>query len=277
MVIVVVIFIIGVILILLSPKILKFLLERISDLICAAVFQINKVISKKSVNSNNQASKNWSEKKSIFLLGYIVITVNIIIIINFYINLNSNKRTKNSENPEGTIYSISQDANLRSQPVIDENIVKVLPKETKVKGEITEDKKWLKLDDGSGFVSLSLLKNDKKNDEDEWKIWAQIGFWILMLFVFYISSNVVRKLKEDICPYCGHLFGIQFLNKEKVGSHDSTIDKERVAEEYINGHATKKTFYKEAVPAITYVYNKHYKCIYCQKRWYETESFSVRK
>lgn len=166
---------------------------------------------------------------------------------------------------------ITQDANMRSAPDKDSDIVKVLKSGVVCEGELSkENSNWyeIRIDDTVGFVHKSLISTPLN-----FSSFSQNHSYLMGIVVLIILIIIIMKGKRTKCPKCNRWFAEEKLKKEFLDSdgHYETITRKDIRRNS-RGEKIGTTERQEQVHMTTNYYKQHCKCKYCGYRYYYNTS-----
>lgn len=162
---------------------------------------------------------------------------------------------------------ITQDANMRSAPSKDSDIVKVLKTGMQCEGELSkENENWyeIKVDDTVGYVHKSLVSTPFSFALFSKEHPYLVGIVFLIILIIFI-----RKGKRTQCPKCKRWFAEKKLKREFLDSDGHYETKTRTDIRRNNrGEQIGTTERQEQVHMTTNYYKQHCKCKYCGYQYY---------
>lgn len=155
---------------------------------------------------------------------------------------------------------ITQDANLRTKPSKDSEIIKVLEKDTIVEGERYQNSDWyqVKAKEFNGYVHKSLISEGFNT-----KIIMKHPFLLGVIF-FILIIIIIKTGKGTKCPNCKRWFARKKIRKEFLDSSGHYATKNRTdIQRNSRGEQIGTIERQEQIHVTTNHYRQYCKCKYC--------------
>lgn len=166
---------------------------------------------------------------------------------------------------------ISQDANMRSAPNKDSDIIKVLKAGTACEGVLSKvNENWyeITIDDTVGYVHKSLVSTPFSFSSFSKEHPYLVGIVFLIILII-----IIKKGRRTRCPKCKRWFAEKKIKKEFLDSDGHYETKTRTdIRRNSRGEQIGTTERQEQVHMTTNYYRQHCKCKYCGYQYYYNTS-----